>query len=175
MDTTLYNDILSDVEITRPNVKFDYNFSIRSIVAIAPADGQYKPAGHLTPLENINYLVIHGGHDADAAIFMGIRQFNRVHFTDDNFWFKSAIYIYRANHNQFNTVWGKFDATGNKRALLNQQPIMALEKQRQVAKAILSQENIEISAYTLELGGIRIKTFDMDAVDKNMFYSHWKQ
>tara|TARA_X000001388_G_scaffold71438_1_gene61208 strand:- start:816 stop:974 length:159 start_codon:yes stop_codon:yes gene_type:complete len=25
MDTTLYNDILSDVEITRPNVKFDYN------------------------------------------------------------------------------------------------------------------------------------------------------
>ena len=120
------------------NVKFDYNFAIRSIVAIAPADGQYKPAGHLTPLENINYLVFHGGHDADAAIFMGIRQFNRVHFTDDNFWFKSAIYIYRANHNQFNTVWGKFDVSGNKRALLNQKPIMALEKQRQIAKTILT-------------------------------------
>ncbi len=40
-----------------------------------------------------------------------------------------------------------------------------------VAKALLSQENIEISAYTLELGGIRIETFNMDAVDKNMFYS----
>jgi hypothetical protein len=119
-------------------VTFDYNFSIRSIVAIAPADGQYKPAGHLTPLENINYLVIHGGHDADASIFQGIRQFNRVRFTDDHFWFKSAIYIYRANHNQFNTVWGKFDITGNKRALLNQKPVMALEKQRQVAKTILS-------------------------------------
>jgi dienelactone hydrolase len=120
------------------NVKFDYNFAIRSIVAIAPADGQYKPAGHLTPLENINYLVIHGGHDADASIFMGIRQFNRLHFTDDNFWFKSAIYIYRANHNQFNTVWGKFDVSGTDRALLNQKPIMALEKQRQIAKTILS-------------------------------------
>ncbi|UCH20713.1 MAG: hypothetical protein JSU83_19615 [Deltaproteobacteria bacterium] len=120
------------------NVKLDYNFAIRSIVAIAPADGQYKPAGHLTPLENINYLVIHGGHDADAFIFMGIRQFNRVHFTDDNFWFKSAIYIYRANHNQFNTVWGKFDVSGNKRALLNQKPIIALEKQRKIAKTILS-------------------------------------
>jgi chorismate synthase len=40
-----------------------------------------------------------------------------------------------------------------------------------VAKALLSQENIEISAYTLELGGIRIETFNMDAIDKNMFYS----
>jgi chorismate synthase len=40
-----------------------------------------------------------------------------------------------------------------------------------VAKALLSQENIEISAYTLELGGIRIETFNMDAVDKNMFCS----
>jgi dienelactone hydrolase len=120
------------------NVKFDYNFAIRSIVAIAPADGQYKPAGHLTPLKNINYLVFHGGHDADASIFQGIRQFNRVHFTDDNFWFKSAIYIYRANHNQFNTVWGKFDVSGNKRAILNQKPIIELEKQRQIAKTILS-------------------------------------
>jgi hypothetical protein len=61
-----------------------------------------------------------------------------VHFTDDNFWFKSAIYIYRANHNQFNTVWGKFDVSGTDKALLNQKPIMALEKQRQIAKTILS-------------------------------------
>ena len=75
------------------NVRFDYNFSIRSVAAIAPADGQYKPAGHLTPLENVNYLVVHGGHDSDAAIFMGIRQFTRIRFTDHNFWFKSAVYI----------------------------------------------------------------------------------
>jgi chorismate synthase len=40
-----------------------------------------------------------------------------------------------------------------------------------VAKALLSQENIEISAYTLELGGVRIESFNMDAIDKNMFYS----
>ena len=40
-----------------------------------------------------------------------------------------------------------------------------------VAKAILARENIAISAYTLELGGIRIQTFNMDAIDKNMFYS----
>jgi len=63
------------------NIKLDYNFGIRSVVAIAPCDGQYKPAGHPTALENINYLVIHGGHDADVATFMGLRQFNRVYFT----------------------------------------------------------------------------------------------
>jgi len=91
------------------NMLFDYNFSIRSATAIAPADGQYKPAGHLTPLENVSYLVIHGGHDSDAAIFMGIRQFTRVRFTDNNFWFKSAVYIYQANHSRFNTAWGESD------------------------------------------------------------------
>jgi hypothetical protein len=120
------------------NVTFDYNFSIKSITAIAPADGQYKPAGHLTPLENINYLVIHGGHDADAVIFMGIRQFSRVHFTDDNFWFKSAVYIYQANHSRFNTAWGKLDHKEPKGWLINAKPIMGMKKQRQVAKTILS-------------------------------------
>jgi dienelactone hydrolase len=120
------------------NVTFDYNFSIRSITAIAPADGQYKPAGHLTPLENINYLVIHGGHDADVVIFMGIRQFTRVRFTDNNFWFKSAVYIYQANHSRFNTSWGRLDHSEPKSWLINEKPIMEMEKQRRVAKTILS-------------------------------------
>lgn len=120
------------------NVTFDYNFSIKSITAIAPADGQYKPAGHLTPLENINYLVIQGGHDSDAAIYMGIRQFMRVRFTDNNFWFKSAIYIYQASHSRFNTAWGSLDHPEPKSHLINEKPIMDMEEQRQVAKVILS-------------------------------------
>jgi hypothetical protein len=120
------------------NVTFDYNFSIKSITAIAPADGQYKPAGHLTPLENINYLVIHGGHDSDAVIFMGIRQYSRVRFTNENFWFKSAVYIYQANHSRFNTSWGRLDHSEPKSWLINEKPIMEMEKQRQVAKTILS-------------------------------------
>ena len=120
------------------NVKLDYNFAIRSVIAIAPCDGQYKPAGHPTALENVNYLVIQGGHDADVATFMGIRQFKRVNFTDDNFWFKSAIYIYRANHNRFNTTWGSLEAGPPLGWLINDRPIMAMEKQRQVAKVLIA-------------------------------------
>jgi len=45
-------------------VKLDFNFDIKALVAIAPVDGQYKPASVFEPLENVNYMVIHGSHDA---------------------------------------------------------------------------------------------------------------
>jgi hypothetical protein len=120
------------------NIKLDYNFDIRSVIAIAPSDEQYKPAGHPTTLENIYYLVIQGGHDADVATFMGLRQFNRVYFTDDHFWFKSAVYVYRANHNRFNTGWGRLNARGLESWLINDKPIMDTESQRKVAKVLIS-------------------------------------
>jgi len=85
---------------------FDFNFNIRGIIAIAPSDGQYSPAGRPTPLENVNYMVLQGAHDSDVSIFVGTRQFQRVRFTDDSYRFKSSVYVYRANHGQFNTVWG---------------------------------------------------------------------
>jgi len=46
--------------------EFDFNFSITSVVAIAPVDGQYKPTGQFTPMENVNYLLIHGSHDGEV-------------------------------------------------------------------------------------------------------------
>ena len=87
-------------------VEFDYDFSIRSLVAIAPIDGQYKPRGNRTPLENVNYLVLHGSYDADVSSYSGSRQLERVEFTDDQAWIKAGLYIHRANHGQFNSVWG---------------------------------------------------------------------
>jgi len=120
------------------NVTLDYDFGIRSVIAIAPCDGQYKPAGHPTALDNVNYLVIHGGHDADANIFFGVRQFKRVRFTDEHFGFKSAIYIYRANHSRFNTAWGRLDFPAPGGWLINEHPIMDMEEQRKVAKVLIS-------------------------------------
>jgi hypothetical protein len=120
------------------NIKLDYNFNIRSVIAIAPCDEQYMPAGHPTDLENVNYLVIQGGHDADVTTFMGLRQFNRAYFIDDNFWFKSAVYVYRANHNQFNTAWGKSDASGPAAWFINDKPVMDAESQQKVAKVLIS-------------------------------------
>jgi len=119
------------------SVMLDYNFSIRSVIAIAPCEGQYKPAGHPTTLDNLNYLVIQGGHDTDVSTFEGLNQFNRVYFTDDKFHFKSAIYIYRANHSRFNTAWGMMDCPAPASWLMNDQPLMSPEKQRQVAKVLI--------------------------------------
>lgn len=119
-------------------VTFDYNLAIRSVIAIAPCDEQYKPAGHSTALKNVNYLVIHGGHDADANIFFGVRQFKRVRFTDEHFRFKSSIYIYRANHSRFNTAWGRVDVPAPGGWLINECPIMDMESQRKVAKVLIS-------------------------------------
>jgi len=39
-----------------------------------------------------------------------------------------------------------------------------------VAKALLENENIEVSAYTIELGGIRAEKRNTEAADKNMFF-----
>lgn len=121
------------------NKLFDHGFGIRSVVAIAPVDGQYRPGGHGTPLENVSYLVLQGSHDGDMRSFDGIRQFNRLRFEGEGDWFKAAVYFDRANHGQFNTAWGRSDAgrfAG--RGLLNLAPIMPEEEQRQIARVLIS-------------------------------------
>ena len=89
--------------------EFKFNFDVKAVVAIAPVDGQYKPTGQFTPLENVNYLLIHGSHDGDVSTAQGLRQYERLRFTDGQPWFKSVIFMYRANHGQWNTVWGNKD------------------------------------------------------------------
>jgi dienelactone hydrolase len=80
--------------------EFNFNFAIRAVVALAPVDGQYKPTGRFTPLENVNYLLMHGSHDEDVASAEGLRQYERLRFTDGQPWFKSVFFMYRANHGQ---------------------------------------------------------------------------
>jgi len=90
-------------------VRFDFNFDIKALVAIAPVDGQYRPADQPTPVSDYNYLVIHGSHDGDVSSFMGLTQYNRFRFTRPGPEFKSAIWMHRANHGQWNTVWNNKD------------------------------------------------------------------
>ena len=120
------------------NVTFDFNFNIRSIIAIAPVDGQYKPADRLVPVENVNYLVFHGSHDGDVTSFMGLRQYQRVRFTDGGRYFKSAVLVYRANHGQWNTVWGARDNGVRSSRILDLRMLMPADEQRQFAKVYLS-------------------------------------
>ncbi|HVZ78927.1 MAG TPA: hypothetical protein VG818_13175 [Gemmatimonadaceae bacterium] len=119
------------------SVAFDFHFNIRAVVAIAPVDGQYKPAGVFEPLENVNYLVIHGSHDGDVSEFMGLRQYQRLRFTDGQPWFKSAWYVYRANHGQWNMVWNNHDNGPRSGQRLELRPLLAPEEQRQFAKVVI--------------------------------------
>lgn len=112
-------------------------FAIKAIVAIAPSDGQYSPSGKPNPLENVDYLVIQGGHDSDVSTFMGSRQYARVRFTDGRPWFKASVYAYRANHGQFNTVWGDTDLGWPERLLLNRRPLLTGDDQRRLAKVVI--------------------------------------
>lgn len=118
--------------------KLGFNFNIKSIVSIAPVDGQYKPAGQYTPLENVNYLVIHGSHDGDVSTFTGLRQYERLRFTDGKPHFKAAFYMYRANHGQWNTVWNNKDNGPRSGRSLDLRALIAPEEQRRFAKLVIS-------------------------------------
>ena len=119
-------------------VSFDFGFAIKTLIALAPIDGQYEPVGLPTPIENVNYLVLQGSHDGDVDFFAGARTYRRVRFTDQNYWMKSALYIHRANHGQFNTVWGRYDLGPPLRHLLAPGALLPGEAQRQIAKVYLA-------------------------------------
>ncbi|MBT8336575.1 MAG: hypothetical protein KJO11_08220 [Gemmatimonadetes bacterium] len=91
------------------SLEFDFGFDIRAVVSIAPVDGQYLPTGRPMPLEDVDYLVFHGSHDGDVTSFHGLRIWDRLTYSPGTDHFKSAIYMYRANHGQWNSVWNSFD------------------------------------------------------------------
>lgn len=119
-------------------VAFDYGFGIRAIVAIAPTDGKSNPGDRPVRLENVDYLTLQGSQDTDISQFLGDRQYHRVGFTGDGDWFKASVYIDRANHGQFNTVWGRADQPAPVSWFLNLQPLLAGEEQRRAAAVCIS-------------------------------------
>ncbi len=118
-------------------VRFDYGFDIRAVVAIAPVDGQYKPAGTGARLESVSYFVLHGSHDADMASFHGSRVYHRVKLGDGDH-FKAGLYVHRANHGQFNSSWGRGDAWALSNTFLNLRPLLSQADQQQIAKVYVS-------------------------------------
>ena len=119
-------------------VKLGFHYGIKALVAIAPVDGQYRPAERLVPLENVSYLVFHGSHDGDVTTFHGLRQYQRLRFTDGQPHFKSAVYVYRANHGQWNEVWGNKDNGPRSARRLDLRGLLAPEDQRRMAEVYVS-------------------------------------
>ncbi|TRZ43928.1 hypothetical protein D3A96_10215 [Robertkochia marina] len=120
------------------SIPFDYNYNIKSIVAIAPVDGQYEPGDSRTKIEDVNYLVIHGAQDADVSSYMGSQQYERVTFRDSLYHFKAGVYAYGANHGQFNSSWGNNDIGNPFTGILNLKQLLPAEKQEQIAKVFIS-------------------------------------
>ena len=81
--------------------------------------------------KDVNYLTIQGAHDADVSSFLGSSQWDHVRFSGEADCFKSELYVYGANHGQFNTVWGRSDSRGPKSWFLNLRPLLSGAEQRQ--------------------------------------------
>jgi hypothetical protein len=89
-----------------------------------------------TPLDGISYLTLQGGHDADVSVFMGARQWRRATLADGQL--KASVWAYRANHGQLNTVWGRTDFPWPFSRLLNLEPLLTGEEQRQLGGVTIS-------------------------------------
>jgi dienelactone hydrolase len=116
-------------------VILNYPFRIKSVVAIAPVHQQNNPAGLEISLENINYLVLHGGHDMDVSSFMGANMYSRVDVSE--YGVKARVWMLHANHGQFNTFWGATDLPGIANLIANTKLLMPMEEQQQAAKVFI--------------------------------------
>lgn len=114
-------------------VRFDYNYNIKSLIAISPTVNQYKPADHSVAIEDVSYLLLHGAADRDVTNFMGMSQYENISFSGAGDYIKSALYIAGANHGQFNSLWGKYDCTGIETSLLNTESLLSEEEQQTIA------------------------------------------
>lgn len=132
----LFNTLSYDPEDA--NIRFDYHYPIKALVAIAPAEGQYKPAGENRVIKDVNYFTFQGANDSDVSSFMGSRQWDRVQYSGDGNYFKAELYIYGANHGQFNTSWGRYDTGRQLGWFLNTKPLLNPDAQRQIAKTYIS-------------------------------------
>jgi hypothetical protein len=87
-----------------------YRFNLTAAAAIAPTDRQYQPLTGPTIVSD-NYFLIHGSRDGDVSSFAGYNTYNRTHAVDlanatvSDGKLKALLWVYGANHNQFNSVW----------------------------------------------------------------------
>ena len=118
-------------------IRFDYHYSIKSLIAIAPTVNQYQPADHPVELEDVNYLLLYGASDRDVTNFMGMAQYENISFTGGGDFLKSALYIAGANHGQFNSLWGAYDKSAPFSALLNTESLLSQEDQQEIARLFI--------------------------------------
>jgi dienelactone hydrolase len=121
------------------SLELDFDFDIKGVVSIAPVDGQYLPTGRKVVMEDVSYLTFHGSHDGDVTSFHGLRLYDRLRLgASDELRFKSAIYVYRANHGQWNTVWQNKDGGPRSGRFLDLRGLIPQADQRRFAEIYVS-------------------------------------
>ncbi len=87
-----------------------YRFALTVVAAIAPTDRQYIPLSGPTVVPD-HYFLIHGSRDGDVSTFEGYNTYNRAHAVDlanptvSDGKLKALLWVFGANHNQFNSAW----------------------------------------------------------------------
>jgi hypothetical protein len=94
-----------------------YRFGLTAIAAIAPTDRQFTPLTGPTVVPD-SYFIIHGSQDADVFTFEGYHTYERAHAVDQanptvsDGEFKAMLWVHKANHNQFNSIWASETGVG---------------------------------------------------------------
>ncbi len=116
------------------NIKFNFNFDIKSLIAIAPTKNNYHPSNTKVSLKNISYLLIQGAHDGKAVSLFGSELFNKISFDNSDYNFKSILYSYRSSHNRFNSSLSKFDYNFPLNIFLNKIPLLSRNDHQKLTK-----------------------------------------
>src|SRR5262249_51627629 len=94
-----------------------YRFGLSAVAAIAPTDQQFTPVTGPTVVPD-PYFLIHGSKDSDVFTFEGYHTYERAHAVDlanptvSDGKFKAMLWVHKANHNQFNSIWASETAPG---------------------------------------------------------------
>jgi hypothetical protein len=105
-----------------------YRFNLTAVAAIAPTDRQYEPLSGPTIVPD-TYFLVHGSRDGDVSTFEGYNTYNRAHAVDlanptvSDGKLKTLLWVYGANHNQFNSVWPSETPPATTMARPNQEQI----------------------------------------------------
>jgi hypothetical protein len=111
------------------------DLGIRAVVGIAPSDGM--ASGTPIALRGVDYLVIQGAHDGDLPAYHGLRTFHRADVSHAG-GLKVAVYVGRANHGRFNTVWDDGDAGPIHSWMLDRGSLLTAAEQQRVARVVVA-------------------------------------
>ena len=124
-----------------PSLPFNYHFKLGAIAAISSGRRPVQGPRSADPTStDVNYFVIQGSLDGDVSSFMGSpAQYSRDGFSGGRVpAFKASVYVKDADHNQFNTTWGRNDLGLPWEFLLDERSLLKPADQRQIAKVYLS-------------------------------------